>query len=105
MDPSSPQPPYGSTHPQPPYMDPPYHPWPPEMDPPSPHPRWPPKARATGKLKQLKGANSIVQAGELLGTLQLEAPGSQGGSQGGAMGHPGREAMVVNLDLGWLIIG
>eukprot|EP00438_Fugacium_kawagutii_P017620 Skav201062 [mRNA] locus=scaffold2848:157219:163742:- [translate_table: standard] len=30
------------------------------------------QARATGKLKQLKGANSIVQAGELLGTLQLE---------------------------------
>eukprot|EP00913_Durusdinium_trenchii_P031867 g29845.t1 len=30
------------------------------------------KARATGKLKQLKGPNSIVQAGELLGTLQLQ---------------------------------
>lgn len=41
------------------------------------------KARATGKLKQLKGANSIVQAGELLGTLQLEAPrGGRRGTQG-----------------------
>ncbi|CAK9008540.1 unnamed protein product [Durusdinium trenchii] len=34
------------------------------------------KARATGKLKQLKGPNSIVQAGELLGTLQLQDPSS-----------------------------
>ena len=33
---------------------------------------WTPQARATGKLKQLKSANSIVQAGELLGSLQLE---------------------------------
>ena len=32
----------------------------------------PPQARATGKLKQLKSANSIVQAGELLASLQLE---------------------------------
>jgi hypothetical protein len=32
------------------------------------------KARATGKLKQLKGANSIVQAGELLGSLELQEP-------------------------------
>ena len=30
------------------------------------------QARASGKLKQLKSANSIVQAGELLGSLQLE---------------------------------
>ncbi|CAL1129637.1 unnamed protein product [Cladocopium goreaui] len=34
------------------------------------------KARATGKLKQLKGANSIVQAGELLGSLELQDPSS-----------------------------
>ena len=62
------------------------------------------KARATGKLKQLKGANSIVQAGELLGSLELQEPSWTG------TGHARTDVFSPNLrntqhdETDWIIV-
>jgi len=46
------------------------------------HQAAPCKATATGKVSHLRGAGSIVSAGELLGTLELKDPSQVGGKDG-----------------------